>query len=167
MADTSVRQDPNRGAAVSFITRLVATGFYSGYSPFAPGTAGSLVGFALYFIPGVANPFVLCTISVGVFALGVITSARMEQRLGEDPPIVVIDEIVGMWISLLFLQQSLLVALLSFVFFRAFDIVKPPPARTVEAYRNGWGIMLDDVVAGVYANAAVRLTLLLLPHGIQ
>jgi len=76
----------------------------------------------------------------------------------------VIDEIVGMWISLLLLPKTVWMVLLSFLFFRAFDIFKPPPARRLERYRHGWGIMLDDVAAAVYANAAARLVLLLFPR---
>ena len=74
-----------------------------------------------------------------------------------------IDEIVGMWISLLFLPKTFFVILLAFIFFRLFDILKPPPARQLEPLPNGWGIMLDDVMAGIYANLAVRLVLLVFP----
>jgi phosphatidylglycerophosphatase A len=77
-----------------------------------------------------------------------------------DPSIVVIDEIVGVWIALWMLPYSFVVIALAFVAFRAFDIVKPPPARQLERIPNGWGIMLDDVAAGLYANLAVRAVLL-------
>lgn len=163
MPGTSVPHDPSKKRSVSLPVRLIATGFFSGYSPVAPGTAGSLVGLALYLIPGFEAPALLSSAVVVTFLIGVFTAARMEQSLGEDPPIVVVDEIVGMWISLLFLPKTVRIALLSFVLFRAFDIVKPPPARRLESYRNGWGIMLDDVAAGVYANVAVRLVMLALP----
>jgi phosphatidylglycerophosphatase A len=162
MPDTSVPQAP-RNAPPSLPVRLIATGLFSGYSPAAPGTAGSLVGLGIYFIPGFESPALLSCAIVVMFFLGVFTSARMEQELGEDPPVVVIDEVVGMWISLLFLPKGIWIAGVSFLLFRAFDIVKPPPARNLEALRNGWGIMLDDVAAAVYANAAARVALLLLP----
>ncbi len=84
----------------------------------------------------------------------------MEKQFGDDPSIVVIDEVVGMWISLLFLPKTLLVATLAFLLFRAHDIVKIPPARQLEAVPNGFGIMLDDVVAGIYANISLRMVLL-------
>jgi phosphatidylglycerophosphatase A len=76
----------------------------------------------------------------------------MERTLGEDPSVVVIDEVVGMWISLILLPKTIAATVMAFLLFRLFDILKPPPARQSERFRNGWGIMTDDVVAGVYAN---------------
>jgi phosphatidylglycerophosphatase A len=156
-------QNRNNRAAVPVFSKIIATGFFSGYSPVVPGTAGSAVGLALYAVPGMEAPLILGIATVITFFLGVVTSNQMEQMLGEDPPVVVVDEIVGMWISLLFLPKGILVALIAFVLFRIYDIVKPPPARQVEHFKNGWGIMLDDVFAGVYANISVRLIMLLFP----
>jgi phosphatidylglycerophosphatase A len=79
-----------------------------------------------------------------------------------DPSIVVIDEVVGMWISLLAIPMGISAAILAFLFFRTFDILKPFPARQMEHLPGGWGIMMDDVVAGIYANIATRLLLLAL-----
>src|SRR3989442_2018704 len=162
MQDTSARQDRADRRPVSFPIRLVATGLFSGYSPVAPGTAGSLLGVAVYFIPGFEADAVLVVTIILTFLIGVYASAQMENELGEDPPVVVIDEVVGMWISLLLLPKTVWAVSLSFLFFRAFDILKPPPARRLDGYRHGWGIMLDDVAAAVYANVAARLLLLLL-----
>jgi phosphatidylglycerophosphatase A len=163
MPGTAAPHKPNRVGQVPFPARFIATGLFSGYSPVAPGTAGSLVGLAFYLIPGFDSPGVLASASVVIFFTGVLAAAQMERALGDDPPVVVIDEVVGMWISLLFLPKTVPLACLAFLFFRGFDIVKPPPARWLEQYGNGWGIMLDDVAAAVYANAAVRLMMLLLP----
>ncbi len=163
MPDTGVPQTPNKRGAVPFPARFIATGLFSGYSPVAPGTAGSMVGLAFYCIPGFEGPAVLACAIVVMFFIGVFTAGQMERALGEDPPVVVIDEVVGMWISLLLLPKTILLAFVAFLFFRGFDIVKPPPARRFENYRDGWGIMLDDVAAGVYANAAVRILILILP----
>ena len=162
MPDTSVPQVPER-TPPSLPVRMIATGLFSGYSPVAPGTAGSLVGLAFYLIPGFEQPVLMCSAAVAMFFLGVFASARMEEELGEDPPVVVVDEVVGMWISLLFLPKGIWIAGLSFLLFRLFDIVKPPPARRLEALQHGWGIMLDDVAAALYANVAARLALYLLP----
>ena len=161
MADTSEQQPPNNVVAVSLFTRFIATGFFSGYSPFVPGTAGSLVGLAMYYvIPWLDNPLILPAAVLVTFFLGVRVSAELEKHLGNDPQIVVIDEIVGMWISLILLPpKPLWIALLAFFFFRVYDIFKPPPARYLERFKHGWGIMLDDVAAGVYANLTVRLIL--------
>ena len=108
MPEPSIPHGPNNGLRAPFAARFLATGFLSGYSPVAPGTAGSLVGLALWFIPGFEAPIVLAAAVAAGFVLGVITAGRMEKELGEDPPVVVIDEVVGMWISLLFLPKKTL-----------------------------------------------------------
>jgi phosphatidylglycerophosphatase A len=159
----------------------VATGLFSGYIPWASGTFGTIVGIAFYLLPGVSSPLWLGLLIVGGFFVGVRTSASVARHTGHqlsasaakakelfqngahetaDPSIVVIDEIVGVWIALWMLPYSPVVIALAFVAFRAFDIVKPPPARQLERIPDGWGIMLDDVAAGVYANLAVRAILL-------
>jgi phosphatidylglycerophosphatase A len=144
---------------IPFLTKLVATGLYSGYAPIAPGTVGSIVAIAVYFLPGFEQPIVMSAIIFIIFIIGTAVSSSMEKTLGEDPPVVVIDEIVGQWITLLFLPKKILVVLLGFFFFRAYDIFKPPPARHVEKLQHGWGIMLDDVVAGIYANISLWIIL--------
>ncbi len=149
--------------SIPFTVRFIATGFFSGHSPFAPGTCGSIVGILIYAIPGFETPISILTISILCFFIGTYVSSVMENRLGNDPSSVVIDEIVGMWISLLLLPKTFLIILISFFFFRAYDIFKPQPARYVEKYKNGWGIMLDDVVAGIYTNISVRILLLIFP----
>ncbi len=147
-------------ASVSFLARCIATGFFSGYSPLIPGTAGSIVGLLLYAIPGIENTMTLASLIIVMFFIGTATAAKMERHLGEDPQVVVIDEIVGMWISLLLLPKTLTIALMGFFFFRVYDTIKPQPARYAEHFKHGWGIMLDDVVAAIYANVSVRLVLL-------
>ncbi len=157
MTDSYGPRDGRSGPGAPFVHRLLATGFFSGYSPVAPGTAGSLVGVAFYLLPGFEDPVVLSILIACVFFAGTFSASVLERLLGEDPAVVVIDEIVGMWVSLLLLPKTLPVIVASFLAFRFFDIVKPPPARQLERLRGGWGIMLDDVAAGVYANLAVRL----------
>jgi len=164
MTEPSGPKDSKGGQPLPFFARLVATGFFSGYSPVAPGTAGSLVGLALYLIPGFEDPWVSSSLIVIVFFIGTISAAVLERLIGEDPSIVVVDEIVGMWVSLFLLPKTLPVMGVSFLLFRLYDIVKPPPARQLERARNGWGIMLDDVAAGLYANLTVRvLRMFILP----
>jgi len=159
--------------AIPFLPQLIATGLYSGYSPWASGTAGTLVGLLLYLIPGMESPLLLGALIVIMFFAGVWSSARVAAIVGHqltesaakakaafqgdahaaaDPSIVVIDEIVGMWVTLLFLPKTIPVMLIGFVAFRAMDIIKPQPARAFERVPDGWGIMLDDLVAGIYAN---------------
>ncbi len=165
---------------IPFLIRFIATGFFSGYIPWASGTFGSLVGAAFFFIPAFSNPFVLLPAIVIALLAGVYTSSvvagvegnrltKSAQRAKEkfqpnghaapDPSIIVIDEIVGMWISVFAIPPSFLSVGIAFVVFRVLDIVKPYPARQAEKYGSGWGIMLDDVVAGVYANIITRVVL--------
>jgi CDP-diacylglycerol--glycerol-3-phosphate 3-phosphatidyltransferase len=143
--------------AVKSLSTLFATGFYSGYSPLVPGTAGSLVGAILFATPLFTEITPFLIIILTTFFVGVWTSGQLERRLGEDPQIVVIDEIVGMWVSLLFIPRGLWPVAVAFVLFRVFDTFKPFPARRAEELKHGWGIMLDDVVAGVYANIGTQI----------
>lgn len=176
----SGREETKSTRSIPFFTNLIATGFFSGYIPWASGTFGTLIGVLVYLLPGIENPAVLSTmIVVGLF-VGVWTSRRVAGIVGHkltrsaelakatfqpgeheaaDPSIVVIDEIIGMWIALLFVPKATVPVVITFVAFRAFDIVKPPPAQQLERIPNGWGIMLDDVVAGVYANIATQICL--------
>jgi phosphatidylglycerophosphatase A len=165
----------------SLPVRAIATGLFTGYIPWASGTVGSLLGLLVYWLPGVHDgPWLPILIIMGL-AAGAPSAAAVARatghtltkaaawskdafqagsRHGPDPSIVVIDEIVGMWISLLFLPVSLPLSIVAFFAFRLFDVVKPEPARYLERIPGGWGIMLDDVAAGVYANLACRLLML-------
>ncbi len=135
----------------------IGTALGAGYSPIAPGTAGSLLGLLLFYLyplntwPGIG-------ILVLIFFLGVWTSTRIEQEQGEDPSLVVIDEVVGQWVALLFLPfYSLKIFVLAFLLFRFFDVLKPPPIDRSQQLKAGYGIMIDDVLAGVYANIILQL----------
>lgn len=139
--------------------KAFASGLFSGYFPVASGTVGSAVALAFYFIPGFEQPFVIIPIGFCTFLIGAQAAHRMEGRFGHDPTEVTIDEIVGMWISLLLLPKSLLIALSTFLIFRVLDIVKPFPARKFDNVRSGIGIMMDDVVAGVYTNLIMHFAL--------
>jgi phosphatidylglycerophosphatase A len=122
-----------------------------------PGSWGSAAAALLWLAAGKAiapGPLVWLTMAAAVAALaiGIPAATRVEQESGrEDPGHVVIDEVVGQWIALIHSQVNLSHLLAGFLFFRLFDIVKPWPARQLEGLPAGWGIMLDDVAAGVYA----------------
>jgi len=142
-----------------FVTWTIATALGSGFSPVAPGTAGSLVAliFAYFFLAG--NPLLLPAFSLFFFFTGTFAAYRVAAELKrEDPQVVVIDEVVGMWIALWWVPHTLLGYAVAFVAFRLFDIWKPFPIKATEKVGYGVGIMLDDVVAGVYG--------LLLTHAI-
>lgn len=146
------------------LARLLATGFGSGYSPLAPGTAGSAVGLLLFWpLAALPVPWQIAS-CVGVFVLGAYASTRLARELGQkDPSLAVVDEIVGMWVTLVGLPFGPATALLGFLLFRLLDVVKPWPARDLERLPDGWGIMADDVAAGVYAHLALRVVLLVWP----
>jgi phosphatidylglycerophosphatase A len=151
---------------VDGLARVVATAFGSGYAPVAPGTAGSAVGLLLLWpLAALSWPWQLLASAV-VFVAGALAAGRVAERVGiKDPGIVVVDEVVGQWVSLVGLPLTPATAALGFVLFRALDVVKPWPARDLERLPRGWGIMADDVAAGVYAHLALRAGLAAWPLG--
>ena len=161
-AAKSQRAGPDR--AVDLVARVVATGLGSGYSPFAPGTAGSVVGLLLFWpLARTALPtqIAMCVV---IFFVGVLAAGKVARRIGlEDPGMVVVDEVLGMWLSILGLPLHPAVVLVGFLLFRLLDIVKPYPAAQLEHLPGGFGIMADDVAAGLYANLLLRVGLLVWP----
>jgi len=149
---------------IDLLARVLATGFGSGYAPFAPGTAGSAVGLLLFWpLASLAWPWQLAACAA-VFLVGVAAGGRVARSLGvEDPGLVVVDEVAGQWITLTALPFTPAVALAGFLLFRLMDVVKPWPARDLERLPGGWGIMTDDAMAGVYAQLALRAGLLVWP----
>jgi phosphatidylglycerophosphatase A len=143
--------------------RIWGTFFFAGYAPVASGTVGSLAAAALYwFLPFTDNGVILVHIALVILLTGVPVATLLEQHHGDDPSLVVIDEVAGMLLALAFLPKTWVALLAAFLFFRFFDIVKPPPARQFDRMRGGAGIMLDDVFAGIYANVATHLLLWIL-----
>jgi len=141
---------------MSALARLVGTFFYVGYVPKGPGTAGSLgalaVAWALHAYLGISGAC-LALFGVLLIAPAIWAAGRMAKDTGsKDPQIVVIDEVVGQWITLA--GASTLNAkswIAAFALFRLFDIWKPPPVRQLEKIPGGAGIVLDDAMAGIYA----------------
>jgi phosphatidylglycerophosphatase A len=137
---------------------LVATFGYVGFFPVAPGTAGSLAALAFYaLVRWIGVPAFEGVMLLAIFAAGVWSSSVSERLLGGvDPGPVVIDEVLGMLVTLAWLPLSLAGVLAGFLLFRVLDIIKPFPARRLEDAPGGWGIMLDDVVAGLYGQLSLR-----------
>ena len=150
--------------AIDAAAKLVATGLGSGYSPVAPGTAGSLVGLLL-FLPLAGRAFwIQLAAVVAVTILGVLAGGRLATMLGaKDPGMVVVDEVAGQWITFLALPMTPVTAVAGFLLFRVMDILKPWPARALERLPGGLGIMADDVAAGIYAHLLLRLGLAVWP----
>ena len=138
------------------IWRFVATFFYLGKLPFAPGSWGSLGALLLWLLLPVTFSVHLSVIII-LFVLGVYSSSRMAQYLDDhDPSEVVIDEVVGMGISLFMLPHNFWLYFLSFILFRIFDILKPSFIYRIQNLSGGWGIMLDDVLAGLLTFTIVK-----------
>jgi phosphatidylglycerophosphatase A len=138
---------------------MIATGLFTGYFPAGPGTIGSLAALALYFWTPVSHPGVLPVAIVVLFFTGVWASTETEKTHGHDAGIINVDEMAGMWISLLFLPAWFKGFWLigAFLLFRLFDVVKPFPVNEAQNLPRGWGVMVDDVAAGLYANLVLRL----------
>jgi phosphatidylglycerophosphatase A len=144
---------------------FVASFGYVGYFPFAPGTAGSLAALPLFaLIRWSGLPWIELAAIVVVFAVGVWAASGTEVALGrKDPGIVVIDEVLGMLITLAVMPLSISGIVLGFLFFRVLDVIKPYPAAQLEHLHGGLGIMADDAVAGIYSHLALRVCVWLVP----
>ncbi len=129
---------------------LLGTGLYSGFSPFASGTVGSVLAFGIYFIPGVQNQLIILFLIVIFSVIGIKLGTKFEKVYGKDPSEFTLDEFIGSWISLLFIPQNLILIISTFFLWRILDILKPFPANRLEKLSGGWGIMLDDIVSGLY-----------------
>ncbi len=148
---------------------LLATFGYVGYFPVAPGTAGSAAALVLYaalryFVPASIAPAVGLAVIAALFAVGCWAGSVAERHFGRtDPGAVVLDEVIGTLLTLWLVPVNWGGVLAGFLLFRAFDIVKPFPARTCERLHGGLGIMADDAVAGLYGNLALRLLVWAVP----
>lgn len=142
---------------ITFLSKAIATVLFIGYAPFAPGTFGGLAAliFVWFLKPGIrALPITL----IAVFITGVLSSHVAEKGLGEkDSKHIVIDEFAGYLASIAFLPLTPGYMVSAFVLFRFFDIIKPPPIRNIEkAVSGGMGIMLDDILAGLFTNIILQ-----------
>jgi phosphatidylglycerophosphatase A len=152
MATTESNESPQ----VGFVTKLIATFFFSGLLPKAPGTWASMFTAAiLYFVWPSLWLYQLAAIAV-VYAIGVVVSGQAERQYGHDAHPIVIDEVAGQMIALFMAPKSIVIYILSFLLFRIFDIFKPPPARGWQDKPGGWGVMADDLAAGAYAAVVLQ-----------
>ena len=149
---------------VAFVRTVIATVLFSGRVPIAPGTAGSAVtAVAWFFLGGDLTTLTWLALLAAVTGVAVLTAGAEARALGrEDPGPVVIDEAAGFLFTVAFLPHGLWTCLAAFVLFRILDIIKPPPARQLEALHGGWGIVLDDVAAGIMGNLLLHAALALL-----
>jgi phosphatidylglycerophosphatase A len=143
----------------NFVALAFASALGAGYFPFAPGTMGSAVGLVLWaWLP--TSPLVHALVIAALFIVGSWSGSVAERHFGRtDPGQVVIDEVMGMLITLFLVPVGWLGAIVAFLLFRISDIIKPFPANRLERLPGGVGVMADDAMAAVYANLALRLSL--------
>lgn len=143
----------------------IATFGGSGLFPIASGTVGSAAFLAVYYLAlrlGLAGSALLAAQVAGavvLFVAGVWACSETEAIYGKDGGEMVVDEALGMLLTIAFVTPTIPALAIGFFLFRAYDIVKPPPAGWCERLPKGWGVMMDDVVAGIYANVSLRLIL--------
>ena len=143
------------------VEKLLGSGLYTGFLPGITGTYGSFVAFLLFLIPGFENPSLLIFLISFFILIGVPIAVKFESVYGEDPAEYTLDEFIGMWITLLFIPKKIWFLLFAFVIWRVFDIIKPFPARQFESIKKGWGVILDDVMSGIYSFIVVQIVVYL------
>ncbi len=146
------------------LIKFIATGAYSGYSPIAPGTAGSLVGILIYLLAVTLNQvqgFSYFLLTISIVLIGIWVSGKAEYIFNrKDSQKIVIDEIAGILISLFMLPNGFWIMLSGFIIFRIIDISKP--FYVLERLPRGFGVMMDDVAAGIVTNMILRIFLFLI-----
>ena len=157
------------------IKEFLFTAFYAGYSPVAPGTMGTLVAMIIYIIVNIVfsgiypiisdmlpsafggleqqlilNIFSFIFLLIIIYPSIKLAGSAEKFYNTKDPQQVVIDEVLGYWTGVLFIPFSFSYAIIAFILFRFFDITKPFPARSFESLHGGFGIIMDDIIAGIY-----------------
>jgi len=148
----------NEKSTLDRIVIFLATGAYSGLSPFAPGTAGTLAAIPVYLLFYQLGDLAYLLLFLALLPLSFTISARAEKLFGaKDSGMIVIDEIAGYLVTMFMIPLSVEYIIIGFFLFRFFDITKIYPASAAEKMGGGPGVVMDDVVAGIYANLSLRL----------
>jgi len=130
---------------------LLGSGLYTGYFPFTPGTIGSLLALTIYLIFDVDSILIKIVFIIIMLLIGIPLGNFFESKYGKDPKQFTLDEFVGTWITFLVIPLKIIPIIVGFLVWRALDILKPFPANKLESLRGGLGIMIDDVVSGMYS----------------
>jgi phosphatidylglycerophosphatase A len=146
---------------VCITAKALVTGLGTGYSPWAPGTCGSLLALTSAWLLFPASWWAVPLAVMAACLAGVPLSFWAERRWGSDPPRVVIDEVAGQWLALFLVPKSAIWFPLAFLVFRLFDITKPLGIFRVQEAPGGWGVVLDDLLAGAYSNIVLQAGMLL------
>ena len=138
--------------------RFLATFFYLGYSPIAPGTVGTLGGIGLFYLVSDLSLPVYSLFLLGFIIVSIWVSTEASVVFSEtDPRQVVVDEVCGYLVTMLLIPSSLINVILGFFLFRFFDVLKPPPVGIAERLPRGFGIVADDILAGIYSNLILQV----------
>jgi len=154
-------------------SEYLSTLFGIGYFPKAPGTAGTLFAALLYFVlpdfwfSSWQNSILALSVILVGSVISVFFISKAEKGLGHDNGRIVIDEFWGYFIAVLFLPKTLIVIIAAFVLFRIFDILKPEPVNALQKLSKGWGVMADDIMAGIYANIVLQIVIRVIPKIIK
>jgi phosphatidylglycerophosphatase A len=147
---------------INFFEKFIGSGFFTGYFPVASGTVGSLAAVLIYIIPGFEQLIIIIPAIIIFLVYGIFLGNKFEAEYGKDPAQCTVDEVVGTWISLVALPKTIGFIVAAFLIWRVLDIIKPPPARNLEKLKGGLGIMIDDVVSGIYTLIIMHLIVYLL-----
>ena len=141
------------------LSEWLATCFKIGHLPIAPGTWGSLVAIIGWWLwLQYLDPLVFIVLIIAIFTIGVFATNTIIDHTGEkDPSRVIIDEVAGQWLGLLILPDGMLYIGGAFFLFRFLDILKPWPIRQMELFPKGWGVMLDDILAGLLTLGLIQV----------
>ncbi len=144
---------------------LLSTCGYLGYAPFAPGTVGSAAGVVVFYaVRSAASPLLEAAVILGLFAAGIWAGTVAEHHFGgTDPAPIVLDEVVGMLVTLCFLPVNAFGVFVGFLVFRVLDVIKPFPSARFERLPGGLGVMADDGMAAIYGNLVMRATMFAAP----
>ncbi len=152
---------------------IISTLFGTGYFPKMPGTAGTLIAALVYLLLPVKLfssrennvIFLICVLTLSLISVFFISKA--EKKLGHDNNKIVLDEFLGYFIAVVFLPKTVLIAIFAFILFRFFDIFKPEPVNILQKLSAGWGVMADDLMAGVYTNISLQILIRIFPKIIK
>ena len=145
---------------------VISSGFGAGFIKPGPGTWGTAVAFlisALIYVSGVSDHvFIPVILTLLFYAAGLWSIGVLENDWEDDDQRIVVDEMIGYWITIIMIPVSWTSLILAFFLFRAFDIAKPLGIRRFDEIKTNWAVLVDDVVAGIYANISLRIVLLII-----
>lgn len=152
---------------MNFFSLLFNSFFFIGFIPVASGTFASFFCLLPLFINEFNNIIILAVFSIVFFAISLFTGKTILQKYGDDPSVFVMDEVIGMWVTIIiikiFYQQTILShIIIGFFLFRFFDIVKIQPAKYFDKVNNTFGVIMDDVISGIYAGLLSSLFIYLI-----